>query len=243
MAFKNAVDVDLDIAATAELTTHIQSRRVGQPRALVHQGLRLAQLEAALKFGQLHGAVDAGHLRGVGDLVRGHRHTVGHGHLDDVGEVVLALRIFVVQPAQPVAQQARGQGHDAAVNFGDGALGLAGVLVLNNRQHSPPGRSAHNAAVAAGLRQGQREQGQLPAVAKGQQRLQSGGLGQGHVAGQNERDAVILKLGQGLLHRMAGAQLRLLPYALQGQVHRAASQRSLHHLGTVSGNDHRLPGR
>ena len=190
---------------------------------MLHQGLRLTQLVAALKLSELQGAVNARHLRGVADLVRGHRHAVSHGHFDDVGEVVLALRIFVVEPAQPVAQQARGQGHDAAVNFGDGALGLAGVLVLNNRQHSPPGRSAHNAAVAAGIRQGQREQGQLPAVAKGQKRLQSGGLGQGHVAGQNERDAVILKLGQGLLHRMAGAQLRLLPNALQGQGQGAAS--------------------
>ena len=228
---------------TDEAAAQIKSCRVGQSGALLHQCSGLSQLVAALKFGQLHGAVDTGHLRGVGDLVRGHRHAVSHCKFDDVGEVVLALRVVVVKPAQPLAQQTRGQGHDAAVNFGDGALGLAGVLVLNNRQHSPPGRSAHDAAVAAGVRQVQGEQSQLTTVAKGQQRLQSVGGGQGHVARQDKRDAVILKLGQGLLHRMAGAQLRLLPHALQGQVHRAASQRGLHHFSTVSGNHHRLPGR
>jgi hypothetical protein len=102
-AFKHAVHVDLDILAAAERAAHVQARRVGQAHALLHQGDGQAALVHAFEFGQLHRAVDAGDLGGIGDLVGHDGHTALDGELHDVGEVVLALGVLVVEPGQPGA--------------------------------------------------------------------------------------------------------------------------------------------
>ena len=134
-AFKYAVHVDLDIAAAAQRAAHIKPRRVGQPHALLHEGVGQPALVDPLQFGQLHGAVDACDLRGVCDLVCHHSHAIGYGKLHDIGQVILVLSIFIVKPGQPAAQQAGGNGHDAAVDLGDLALCWCGILVLDDGPH------------------------------------------------------------------------------------------------------------
>jgi hypothetical protein len=96
-AFEDAVDVDLDLAAAQQLAAHVQPRRVGQAHAGLHQRLGAGALEAALQVGQLHGAVDTQHFGLVVGLGGHHRHAFGHGHGDDIGQVVLALRVVVLQ--------------------------------------------------------------------------------------------------------------------------------------------------
>jgi hypothetical protein len=81
------------------------------------------------------GLLMPGHLQRIVDPVRHHRHAVGHGELDHVGQVVLALGVAVVQPRQPAFEQAGRHGHDAAVDLVDLALGLGGVLLLDDGQH------------------------------------------------------------------------------------------------------------
>ena len=135
LAVKHAIHINLDILRAGQRAAHIQPRRVSQPHALLHQANGQALLIHAFQFGQLHRAVDAGDLRGIKNLVRHHGHAVSHRKLHDVGQVILVLRILVVQTRQPAAQQLCGHGHDAAVDFMNGALGVAGVFVLDDGAH------------------------------------------------------------------------------------------------------------
>ena len=64
--------------------------------------------------------------------MRHHRYAIKNCKLDDVGQVVLVLRVFVAKACQPFAQQGGGHRHDAAVNFMNLALNITGVFVLNN---------------------------------------------------------------------------------------------------------------
>ncbi len=152
-AFEHAVDVDLDVGLASQRAAQVEPRRVGEPHALCHERLRLPQLPGTLERRQLRGAVDARHLERVGRDMRHHRHAVGGGQLDDVGEVVLALGIAVVQPGQPALEQAGGHGHHAAVDFADFALRLGRVLVLDDGHDltAPLFRGADDAPVARGV--------------------------------------------------------------------------------------------
>ena len=53
LAFEDAVDVDLDVAAAGQLAAHVEARRVGQAHAGLHQRVGLRALQAALQVGQL----------------------------------------------------------------------------------------------------------------------------------------------------------------------------------------------
>ncbi len=103
IAFKHAVHVDLDILAAHQAAAHVQPRRVGQPHALRHQGIRHPTLVAPLQFGQLGRAVHARHLQRILNAMRQHGHSIGHGKLHHIGQVVLGLGVAVVQSGQPAA--------------------------------------------------------------------------------------------------------------------------------------------
>ncbi len=87
-----------------------------------HQLHGHAALVNPLQLRQLRRAVDTGDLGRVADFVRYHRHTIGHGKLHDIRQVILVLRVVVVQPRQPGLELPGGHGHDAAIDLGDGAL-------------------------------------------------------------------------------------------------------------------------
>ena len=108
---------------------------------------------------------------------RAHRHAVGHGQTDHVGQVVLALGVVVVDAGQPVLEPGGRRGQDACVDFLDGALGLGGVLVLDDAADLAGG-VAHDAAVAGGIVQHLGEHGGAIA-ARGQQAAQRVGCTSG----------------------------------------------------------------
>ena len=137
----------------------------------------------------MHRAVDPRHLRGVKNLVRHHWHPIGHGELDDVGQVVLALSVLVVQARQPRLEAGGRYGHDAAVNLANVALRGAGVLVFHDGLHHVA--PALDAAVAGGVGKINGQQRQLVATASGNEVAQGVGLGQGHIARKHHHDAVI----------------------------------------------------
>ena len=162
----------------------------------------------ALQFGQLHLAVHAqgfGHVIGLG---RDHFHAIGHGGGDHVGQVVLTLGIVVGEIGQPLAQQRGGCGDDAGVDFLDGALGRAGILLLDDGDDLAV--FAHDAAIAVRVLQRHSQHAQLVLAGRIQQALQRGGGGQGNVAVEHQRGSAILQVRQRLHHGVAGAQLRLL---------------------------------
>ena len=64
---------------------------------------------------------------------------------EDVGEVELALGVVGVQPAEAVAQGGGVEGVDAGVDLADGALGVGGVLLLDDAARpSPSARRARS---------------------------------------------------------------------------------------------------
>ena len=239
MPFKHAVHIDFNIGTASQRAAHVQAGGVGQAHALGHQGLGLSQLVSALQSGELHRAVDAIHLHTVVDHMGGHGLTIGHGEFHDVGQVVLLLGVVVVQARQPGLEQAGGHGHDAAVNFVNRALGLAGIFVLHNGPHLALG-IAHDAAITRGVRHGQRQQCQALARTLRDQGLQGLWPGQGHIARQDHGDAVIRQHRHRLLHRMAGAQLRHLAHKLQARLPR---QSRLDRLCAMPRDGHNAAGR
>ena len=140
--------------------------------------------------------------------------SVSHSKLDHIGQIKLALCIAVVQSRQPSAQQTGGHGHDAAVNFLDASLLVRRVFVFHNGGDLL-GSSAQNASIAAGRRGLQGQQSQMFGIAQLQQGLQGVGLYQGHIARQNQRDTIVIQHGNGLLHGVAGTELRHLPHTLK----------------------------
>ena len=166
--FKDAIDINLYILATAEPTAHIQAGRVGQAHTLEHQALCLYVLKGSLERGQLHRVVHTFNLPCVTDAVRLHLTTISHGKLHHVRQVILFLGIVVVQACQPSTQQTGGNGHDAAVNFLNKALLGCGVFFFHDGLHLRLS-VAHQAAIARGCGGLQSQQGQVLAVAHGQQ--------------------------------------------------------------------------
>ena len=83
----------------------------GDARALVLLDDAVAQQPAGLR--QLHAVVDAHRLVGVGGDVRAHDEAGRAVQPDDVGEVLLALRVVGRQPAERLAQVRGVEGVDA----------------------------------------------------------------------------------------------------------------------------------
>ena len=229
--FEHAVDVHFDVAAAQQLAAQVEAGRVGQAHARVHQLLGPRALVAPLQLGQLARAVDPQHL-GVAARMRGdHRHAVGDGHRDDVGQVVLALRVVVAQAAEPALERRGGRGHHAGVDLADLALRRRRVLVLDDALHRVA--IAHDAPVAAGVGQLDGQQRQAFTAAQVHQCARGGGLDQRHVAVENQGRARIVQQRRRLLHRVAGAQLRHL--ACEAQPGRADC--CFDFIGTMTGDD------
>jgi hypothetical protein len=156
--------------------------------------------------------VDAQHLGLVGRRAGDHRHGVGHRHRDDVGQVVLALCVVVLQRRDPALQRRGRRRHHAGVDLAQRAFVFARVLVLDDRAHAAAG-AAHDAAVAARVGEGDRQQRQLRAAAGRGQRGGGGGAHERHVAVEDQRRLeALVERRQRLQHRVAGAELRLLAH-------------------------------
>jgi hypothetical protein len=134
-ALEDAIDVDRDIAAADQLAAHVDTRRIGEGDAALHQLHGNVSLVHALQLGKLQLAVDAFGLPGRIRMRGRHRHAFGNGQGDDVGQVVLALRVAVAQRRQPARQSGGRRDEDAGVDFADRALGIVGILLFDDAGH------------------------------------------------------------------------------------------------------------
>jgi len=100
----------------------------------------------------------------------------------------------------------------------------------------------NNAAIARGIGQTNGQQRQLVTAALRDQGLQGVGFGQRHVARQDHHHPIVGQHGHGLLHRVAGAQLRLLAHTLHGQRLARGQHQRLDLIGPMAGDDHRRAG-
>ena len=116
---------------------------------------------------------------------------------DDVGEVDLALVVVRAQGRQGGAQVGGVEDVDAGVDLADGALGLAGVALLDDGRDGAVGL-AHDAPVAGGVLElgGQQGDGIPALMVLSQELLQGGGVQQRDVPAGDD-DGAIQVLGQG----------------------------------------------
>ena len=128
---------------------------------------------------------------------------------DDVGEVLLALRVVGREVRELVAKRGRPERVDAGVDLGDAALVVARVLLLDDAVE-PARDVAHHAAVARGVVVDRREHRSLGGVGAmlPEERGEGVGVQQRHVAVQHEHLAVEIgrKRGDRLLDRATGAR-------------------------------------
>ena len=215
-AFEDAADVDLHVAAAHQLAALVEPRRVRQAHAGVHQRLGAPALQAPLELGELRRAVDAEHFGFVGRRHGHHRHAVCHSERNDIGQVVLVLGVVVGQLLEPAFEVARRRGHHAGVDLADESLRLGRILVLDDRAHLFA--VAHDAAVAGGVGELDRQQCQAFAAARGDERTFGRRRHERRVAVQDQRHAALVVVDErrrGLLHRMPGAELGFLPHEAQ----------------------------
>ena len=115
---------------TADLAADVEARRIRERDAFEHQRIGALRAQRRFQLSQLHLVVHAQHLRFGRRNDRVHFHAGAHGHHDDVGQIVLALRVVVLQRGEPVAQRAGRRDHQARVDFADRALLGVRVLLL-----------------------------------------------------------------------------------------------------------------
>ena len=203
LAFQHHVGVDLHVGTDAHAATLVEARRVEQARALGAQRPCAAQLEGAFELGQLPGVIGA---LGLQRIVHGDdlgRVVLVGGHGEHVGEVVLALAVVGRQPRQPALQWIGLGGDDAGVDGADAALLVVGIAMLDDRRDLALFVADDAAVTGRILRLGHQYPQQALRI---QQPAQGLGPGQRHVAVQHQHVHRFGDPGQGLLHRMAGAQ-------------------------------------
>lgn len=193
--------------AHAHFTTLVESRRIGESCTLQTQRTRGATLERALQLRELPCVVRAFDLDRIDDVHHLGRVELGGGRGEDIGEVVLALRVVVAQVLQPAAQCLAVGDEDAGVDGADLALLVVGVLVFDDAAHAAL-RIAHDAAVAGGIVEiGDQYR---DAAFCGEQTLQRLGSDERHVAVQHQHACIDRHRRHRVLHGMAGAQALLL---------------------------------
>jgi hypothetical protein len=98
---EDAADVDRDIAAAAQRAAQVEARGIRDRRPRAHERLGEPELHDPLDIRELRAVVDAARVALVGRDDRVDRHAVGNRGADDVGQVVLVLRVVRRQLRDP----------------------------------------------------------------------------------------------------------------------------------------------
>ncbi len=156
------------------------------------------------EFRELGAVVSPLQLARVAGLRTGDLDTPGRRHGEDVGEVILALLVTVLEPPQPPLQVAAAGQDDAGVDLPDRFLLRARVAVLDDAG-DVPGRVAQDAPVALGI--GQFHGHDLERRGRRiDQGLQRGGPDQGNVRVQDQDRRIVRDARDGLLHGVPGTE-------------------------------------
>ena len=192
-------------------------------------------------LGELAAAVDAGDFLGVVGGDRGAGAPVLDRDIDDIGEVVLALRIVVVEPVEEVEQILGARGHQARIAQPTGALGLVRVLELDHFLDGGIGMGDDAAVLqrVVGLEAEYDHGGRIGRAQPVEHILHGLRLDKGRIAQQHQHVAceVLQRLFR-LRDRVAGAELRLLHHAFG-----AAADLVLDLLALVADDDDGARGR
>ena len=199
------------VRADRHVRTDVGGRRIHQRHPGFHQRLVLGRSQNCRHVRQLLAAVHSEHFSRISHDHRLDGQSARAIGLDQVGEVILALRVRRPEPAQGREQRLEIERVDAAVDFADLALLRRGVLVLDDGHQLIA--AADDPPVARRVLQHgghHRRGGAALAVARDQG---SNGFRpqQRHVSGQqHHRAARAAQVRFRLEQRVAGAELRLL---------------------------------
>src|SRR5439155_8487162 len=203
-SFEYAVDVDRDVALAIELAAHVEARRIGEAHAGVHQPARLLRLEGALERRELGLRIDARDFHRVIHLHGGHARAFLDRQRDDVGEVILLLRVAVADLAEPAVEAPGIERHESGIDFPDRALRARGVLLLRDALHVAA-RVAHDAPVAFRFVDLGGHHGDAFARSF-DQALETFSAHQRHVAIKDQDVAIAPELRHRLLHGVPGTE-------------------------------------
>ena len=213
VAFEYDVRVDEDIAPGAHAPPDVDSGGIGKARAFTHERLGKALLVEPLERRELHTIVDAEHLFDRFRRHRADRQPVLDRAGDDIGEVVLALRVVVAQALEPAPQLSGAGGEDPGVDLDDVALLAARILFFDDAANAPA-RVPDNSAIPA--RVVHHRGNECKALAAGQRRgfVQRGAVDERHIAVERQHRRVVGNARHCLCDGMAGAELLALLHPL-----------------------------
>ena len=143
-------------------------------------------------------AVDAGGLPVDVRAGRPDRDPGLHRRGNHIGEVILFLRVVILERGQPGLEPRRGQHHDAGVDLANFQLLVGGVLVLDDARHLAA--APDDAAVAIGVI---KLHGEQPDALAGRpdQPLQGHRPDQRHIAIEHQRRRRVIEQRHRLHHR------------------------------------------
>ena len=87
------------------------------------------------QLGQLQTIVDAHHLGIINGLNGVNMNSIRDCQTDDIGQIIFALGVLIVQPVKPRFQQSTVDSKNARIGFMYAALLRIGIFFLNNSQH------------------------------------------------------------------------------------------------------------
>ena len=213
VALEHAADVDRDVASAREAAAHVDARRVGQRDALLQQprrrgcagGCARARASCALLL-----TPRVSHTAsGCADT---DRHAVGDGARDDVGQVILALRI-VVATASPASCCSRAVGATMmpVLISRDRALGSAIASFCSTMRDDRAARRARCGRSRSDRPARPVSIDKLSPPAVSNSRCSDSARVSGTSPYRTSVRHVVAQLRQRLHHRVAGAELGFLP--------------------------------
>jgi hypothetical protein len=190
-----------------------RSKRAGSAIVVPARMKRLGEpaLHDALDVRELRAVVDAARVALVGRDDRVDRHAVGDRRADDVGQVVLVLRVVRRQLRDPRGEQGGRRREHAGVDLVDRALGGRGIAFLDDALHAARA-VAHDAAEARRIRRSRGEQREMAARRALGERVQKRRRNERGVAVDDDGDAVARQLRERDAHRVAGPARRVLAH-------------------------------
>ena len=215
-AFEQHVDVQHHVASAADGAAHVEPLGIDNGDARKHEFARTQPAVFALERGELQLVVHAQHLGDGGRDQRRDLDLVLDGHRDDVGEVILALRVAVTELPKPALEELGFHRQHAGIAFADPALARAGIVLFDHAQYLALG-VAHDSAITGGVGKLRREQAHALGACEFEQRLQRLGSDQRHVAVEHQHQVAVGHARQRLLHCMPGAKLLALQHPAQGR--------------------------
>ena len=137
VTFQHDVDVDEDVDSGAYAASDVDSRGIGDACALAHEGFGETPLVEPLQCRELHAVVDAEHLLEGFRRHRSDRHAFLDRKGDDIGEVVLALRVVAAHALEPTPQVSGTSCEYPRVDLRDVALLVACIPLFDDAADMP----------------------------------------------------------------------------------------------------------